>query len=108
MAAVTDASINIVNHFLTLLAEAHITVQKAMLFGSTVRGTATEWSDIDVAIVSSDFSGIPFRDSQMLSDFLLQVDSRIELHTFRPEDFNENNGFAGEIIKKGISIPVNN
>lgn len=35
--------------------QPEIRVDKVILFGSHARGTATEWSDIDVAIISNDF-----------------------------------------------------
>ena len=41
-------------------------VQAAYLYGSQVKGTAAEWSDIDVAVVSPDFSADLFQERLML------------------------------------------
>jgi len=94
MAAVTNESIvEIVGKFLRMIKDANIRIEKAILFGSYPKGKA--WKcDIDVAIVSPDFSGIAFYDSKRLIPFLLKVDTRIELHPFRPEDFTEENDFC--------------
>lgn len=106
MATVADKPINILERFLQLAKEAHITIQKAFLFGSHAKGVAGEWSDIDIAIVSPDFSGMPFYDSKMFTPFLLKVDTRIEVHTFRPDDFMEDNEFIKEILKTGIELEI--
>ena len=106
MAVVTDEAINILEQFLRMVKEADIKVEKAILFGSYTKGNANEWSDIDVAIFSSDFSGIPFYDNKMLIPFLIKNDSRIEVHPFRPEDLTEDNLFIQEIIKSGIEIEL--
>ncbi|MBI5376313.1 MAG: nucleotidyltransferase domain-containing protein [Candidatus Schekmanbacteria bacterium] len=104
MAAITDKAVEVLEGFLKTLKDANIRIEKALLFGSYVRGNAGKWSDIDVAIVSPDFSGIPFYDREMLIPFQLKTDSRIEVHPFRPEDFTEDNGFVKEIIKNGFEL----
>lgn len=35
--------------------QPEIRVSKVVLFGSHARGTANEWSDIDIAVISNDF-----------------------------------------------------
>jgi predicted nucleotidyltransferase len=106
MATVTDKAIEVVEKFLKQLKNANINVEKAILFGSYVNGQAGEWSDIDIAIVSPDFSGIRFNDSKMLLPFILKSDTRIEIHPFRPEDFTEDNLFVKEIMKDGIEVKI--
>jgi predicted nucleotidyltransferase len=106
MAAVTDEAIEVVEKFLQIVKTAGIKIDRAILFGSYAEGVAGKWSDIDIALVSQDFSGVSFYDNKMLIPFLLKVDSRIEVHPFRPEDFNEDNFFVKEIIKNGVEIKV--
>lgn len=106
MAAVTDEAVGVLENFLRNVSDIDIKIERAILFGSYARGNAGKWSDIDIAIVSSDFSGIPFYDREMLIPVLLKVDTRIELHPFRPEDFNENNEFVREIIKNGLELKI--
>ncbi len=104
MAPNSDATINLAHQFLNAVKAAHITIEKALLFGSHVHGSADKWSDIDIALVSPDFCGIPFMDAKRLAPFVLQVDSRIELHPFRPEDFTEDNEFIKEILATGVPV----
>ncbi|MDO8446242.1 MAG: nucleotidyltransferase domain-containing protein [Deltaproteobacteria bacterium] len=106
MAAVTDEAIGVVERFLRLVEDAHIDIQKAVLFGSYARGTAGKWSDIDIALVSPSFSGVSFYDNKMLIPFMLKVDSRLELHLYRPEDFTEDDPFVKEIVKTGVGLKV--
>jgi predicted nucleotidyltransferase len=106
MAAVTDEAIEVLERFLVLLKTTPIRIERAVLFGSYARGYAHEWSDIDVALVSPDFSGVRFYDRKMLNPFMLNVDTRIETHPFRPEDFTEEDPFVEEIMRTGVELHV--
>ncbi|MBI5206207.1 MAG: nucleotidyltransferase domain-containing protein [Candidatus Firestonebacteria bacterium] len=108
MAIIANEAIEISEKFLKLIKNANIRIERAVLFGSYATGNAKKWSDIDLAIVSPDFSGITFYDNKMLIPYLLKVDSRIELHPFKPDDFSEdNNFFVKEIVKNGIELKIN-
>ncbi len=88
------------------LRENNISVISLYLFGSFADDSRTdfEWSDIDIAIVSDDFSGVRFDDNLKLLPFVIKVDRRIETHPFTSEDF-ENSPFANDEIRaKGIKI----
>jgi predicted nucleotidyltransferase len=58
-----------INKFVRGLEKNQIHIQQAILFGSYAKGTAKEWSDIDLALVSEDFSGIRFLDWKKNSAF---------------------------------------
>lgn len=90
--------------FLEIIRESGILVEEAYLFGSWVQGKANEWSDIDLAIVSPNFEGNRFYDRRKLDEALLEVDTDIQVHLYRPEDFNESNPFVVEILRTGIRI----
>ena len=102
----TGEAIEVVERFLSSIKNANINIERAILFGSYVKGNAWKWSDIDVALVSPDFSGIRFNDSKMLIPFILKSDTRIEPHPFKPEDFTEGNDFVREIIKSGVELNI--
>lgn len=106
MAAVTDEVIEVAEKFIKLIKSTNINIEKIIIFGSYARGAGGEWSDIDIAIVSPEFSGIPFYDRKILNPFILKVDTRIEPHPFKPEDFTEDNGFVREIIKNGVEVKI--
>ena len=81
-------------------------VEKAYLFGSYAIGKANKESDIDLAIVSSSFSGNSFSDNVALGKLTWGIDTRIEPIGFTPKDFDELM-FAREIKKIGIEIKTN-
>jgi len=89
---------------LFLLNKNNIKVQKAILFGSYAYGKANEWSDIDIAIVSDDFTGNRFNDRLSLIDILMEAGTDISPLPFRNEDFEDSLFARDEIMKKGISI----
>jgi predicted nucleotidyltransferase len=86
------------------LATVSLRLQAVYLFGSNAKGNTNEWSDIDLAIVSPDFSGDSFEDSKKLFPYILKVDSAIEVHPFRPEDFSVDNPFVREIVDTGVRV----
>jgi predicted nucleotidyltransferase len=81
-------------------------LEKAYIFGSHANGTATEDSDIDIALVSPAFSGIRFYDNIEVGVLTWGIDTRIEAVAFRPEDFNEDNLLASEILTNGKELVV--
>jgi predicted nucleotidyltransferase len=81
-------------------------IDKAFIYGSQISKTADEQSDIDIALVSSAFSGDRFKDNVNAGILTWGIDTRIEPITFRPEDFNEDNIIASEIIKNGEEISI--
>lgn len=79
-------------------------VDRAYLYGSYAKGKANKWSDIDVAIVSPDFSQDLFEERVLLMKLALKLDDRIEPSPFRPEDFNLDDPLVNEIRASGIAI----
>lgn len=104
MALVSDEIVEKLKKFLDMVSESGLHIERAMVFGSYAKGKAGEWSDIDIALVSKDFTGVRFYDRKKLNRCLIKIDSRIEIHPFRPEDFNRDNFFVDQIIKEGIDI----
>ena len=86
------------------LIQKETRILKVFLYGSHAKGTAGKWSDIDLALVSPDFSEDLFEERIRLMKLGLFVDERIEPSPFRPEDFNENDPLVSEINKSGIEI----
>ena len=76
-------------------------LEKAYLFGSFANGTADVDSDIDVALVSSSFSGNNFTDNVEAGVLTWGINTKIEAVAFRPEEFNEDNLLAAEILLSG-------
>ncbi len=76
----------------------------AYLYGSYVKGTATQWSDIDVALVSPDFAANLFQARVALLHLAAQIDDRIEPHPFTPDDFTINHPLVNEIRQTGVRL----
>ena len=73
------------------------------LFGSIAKGTNNDESDIDIAIIFSNFTNL--LDIQLeLMKLRRKIDSRIEPHPFRNEDFTPSNPLAYEIISNGKQL----
>ncbi len=83
-----------------------IKIEKAYLFGSYANGNPNEDSDIDIAIISSSFSGNRFKDNVDIGELVWGIDSRIEPIAFRPEDFNNDNLLAAEIMANGVELVI--
>lgn len=104
MAQVNAQTIGLVESFLNKINEQGINVISAYLFGSYARGAENKWSDIDVAIVSSDISEDNFEETVRLTKIACRIDNRIDPVPFRPEDFVDENPLVWEIKKDGIPI----
>jgi len=57
MAEIKELIVGKVRRFVEKLRDEGINVESAYLFGSFAKGGESKWSDIDVAIISSDISG---------------------------------------------------
>ena len=82
----------------------HYKIEAIILFGSYARGTETKDSDIDIAIVSSDFKDI-IDDGAKLIGLTWKIDTRIEPHPILAEDFETlATPFVKEIVDTGIKV----
>ena len=92
-----------VSYFLKALGKRY-KVYTAYIYGSHSKGNATEWSDIDVAVVSPDFTENIFDIRLKLMKLAASIDDRIEPHPFHVKDFDSVNPLVNEIIKYGIQV----
>lgn len=95
--------IDTLNKLITALREKKITVTEAYLFGSYAKGRHSEDSDIDVALVSEEFSGVRYLDIKKIGRIVRSIDYRIEVHPFSLKD-KEESLFLDEIIRTGIKV----
>jgi uncharacterized protein len=104
MALISNEIIESVKKFLSMVSNSGLSIERVIIFGSYAKGKAGKWSDIDVALVSKDFTGVRFYDRKRLNRYLVKTDSRIEPHPFTTEDFSRDNLFVDQILKDGIEI----
>ena len=72
----------------SLLLKRGFPVRRVVLYGSVAEDAAHEWSDIDIAVITS-----PFRESLMdervdIHLASMDIDPRVETVTLHPEDFS--------------------
>ncbi len=79
-------------------------IKAAYLYGSYAKGLASKWSDIDIAVISTDFSDDLFEERVALMRIAARIDDRIEPYPFLEETFTDNNPLGNEIQKHGIKI----
>lgn len=81
-----------------------IHVQRVILFGSYARGDADKWSDLDLAVISPDFTGMSHANRMdLLVKLAMAVDSMVEVRPYTPEEFKEARptNFLGHILTEG-------
>lgn len=79
-------------------------IEAIILFGSYAKGTENEESDIDIAVVSSDFNDI-IEDGAKLIGLTWKIDTRIEPHPISTEDYTSvSNPFVQEVMNTGIKV----
>lgn len=99
-----DKNISIIaNKYIDVLKNK-MNIKEVYLFGSYAVGKQNNDSDIDIAVISDDFSGNVISDMHSLMKLRRNVDLRIEPHPFLSADFNNSNPFANEIMNSGIKI----
>ncbi len=94
--------IDIVNKYIEIISKK-FNIKEVYIFGSYARGTNSEDSDIDIAIILD--SNIDTIDLMIELMMLTQnVDLRIEPHPVKTKDFEEGNPFVEEIKNTGLKV----
>jgi predicted nucleotidyltransferase len=104
MAIETDSIIEIIIRYVGELEKSQIYIIEAIIFGSYAKGIAKPESDIDIALISDNFTGDRFEDRRRIVPLRRKIDSRIEPMPFRPEDFNNGGSLAEEIKRTGVVV----
>ncbi len=104
MAALPNHVRKSVEELIQQLNANHIRIQKAYIFGSYAKGKQTQWSDIDLALVSEEFEGNFYYDRQKIIPYLIKAKHYIEAHPFSPTDFTHDNPFVEEILETGMRV----
>jgi len=98
---------DLIKRYILLLRQKGIEVSKVILFGSYAKGRATPDSDIDLAIVSSQFGQDNWEEMILLRKLAMEIDSHIEPLPFAPKDIEDHYSTLSQEIKKtGILLNV--
>ncbi|MDD4568630.1 MAG: nucleotidyltransferase domain-containing protein [Tepidanaerobacteraceae bacterium] len=101
----------IILSFLRVLSSKGISIDKVYLYGSQAKGTSRPDSDIDLIVVSSSFSKMPFwKRWEIVGDALAEVMEPIEALVFSQEEFDHKKektaSFLHYIIKQPETIEI--
>lgn len=98
-----DAAISEAESFIDECKRIGLSFKKVLLFGSYAEDKAHEWSDIDLLLISDQFTGNIFDDLKLFSKINIKY-PQIEAHPYSYRHFIEGNYFINEISKSGIVI----
>jgi predicted nucleotidyltransferase len=104
LAEIPDRVQKIIERYIRALNESKIPIKQAFLFGSYAKGAYHEYSDIDIALVSSIFEGNRFADRNKIRKINISVSSDLEVLPYRPQDFTSEDPFVREILETGVEI----
>ncbi len=93
----------IISEFVSLLGKT-IPVEAIILYGSYVNGSPNEWSDIDIAIISPDFEGMPMWERQrLISRATVDRDASLAPIGYPSSEYHNpgRHSFLREIIRTG-------
>jgi predicted nucleotidyltransferase len=100
-----ETVINTVKNYAREIEEQGVHLREVILYGSFAKGTQHEWSDIDVALVADEFTGLGFIDYELFPYIGIKKPYiRIEPKTYPTDYFREGDPFIREIKKDGIVI----
>lgn len=102
MVEIPDKVKQVIDAYIISLQSHQIPIEKVFLFGSFAKGCSSEFSDIDIALVSEIFEGKRIPDRNKIRKITLSVSSDIEVIPFNPKDFTIDNPFAKEIMESGV------
>lgn len=92
--------------YVDLLHQKGISVERAIVFGSQAKGTARPGSDIDIGIVSSEFTD-HFASRLKLMSLRREVSQDIEPHPFTPYQMTDKwDTLATEVQNTGLELKV--
>jgi uncharacterized protein len=100
-----------VNFFSAIVRKDGVHIHNTILFGSSSTGTSTPKSDIDIAIISSDFVGKDIFDRALMTkDAEIQTVRKfkvaLDVLTLTPEEYRDPASLIAGAIRKGIVVPT--
>lgn len=88
--------------FQKILESNGIKVSKLILYGSYAHGNAREDSDIDVVVISDDFTGKGYWERiDILSDAIYQIFEPIEAIAMTSQEWDSNQSIITDFAKQG-------
>jgi len=100
-----------VNFFSEQIRKNGIHINNLILFGSSSTDTTTPGSDIDIAIISDDFTNRDIFDRALLTkDAEMHTVKKfkvpLDIITLTPEEFQDKTSLIAGTLRKGIIVPT--
>jgi predicted nucleotidyltransferase len=103
----TNDTQDAIRQFAKALEKHAIPCDELYLFGSSARGDAHEWSDIDIGVVGPSFGKDRIEESVALRSLAYTIDPAIAPIPLRPEDLNDRfNTISAAIKREGKKISL--
>ena len=94
--------IEILDRFHHEMKARGIIVQKLILYGSYADGTNHEGSDIDIVVISDDFTGKDYWERiEILTDVIYEIDAPIEAVAMTREEWDNGELFITDFARNG-------
>lgn len=98
-----DSAIETAKLFVNDCRASGLIFHKVLLFGSAAKNTTHEWSDIDLLLISDQFSDNIFENIKLYAKVNIKYPI-IETHPYPTKYYYEGDDFIQEIIKEGVEI----
>jgi predicted nucleotidyltransferase len=86
------------------LVEKFLKPQAVILFGSYAKGTATDYSDIDIAVILNGFSGDYLEASKQL--YRLRRNISADINPVLLDSSHDESGLVAEVLRTGQVLNV--
>lgn len=102
---VTPKKLEEIRRYAKVLRDAGIAYESLIVFGSSIKGTAKPWSDVDVCVVSTEFGQDRFTDRVRLMKLTDDDTINIEPHPLSPKELADPwDPLAAEIRRYGVRV----
>ena len=98
-----ESAINTARLFINECQSNGLTFHKVFLFGSAAKNTTHKWSDIDLLLISDQFSDNVFENLKLYSKINIKY-PLIETHPYPTKYYYDGNDFIKQISKESIEI----
>ena len=104
MAKKNHKAIEIAKRYVRFLRANRIKVERAYLYGSYVNGNPRFDSDIDIVVVSRQFTHSRYDDTVRIAKLRRSIDLRISPLAYHPRNFTKENLIPYEAMTNGFRI----
>lgn len=98
-----ESAINTALEFVADCQTAGLSFDKVLLFGSAAKNTMHEWSDVDLLLVSNQFSDNIFENLKLYSKINIKYPN-IETHPYPTTYYEVGDDFINEVSREAVEL----